>query len=114
MAGIQQYWSSAGAKAGSNFLLYRNRAVDAALDSASVELKPDAMRRQVSRAFKQIIDDAPAVWIYTASTVAAASRRIDIPDLPHDGWWGSLPEWSSPADKRIARDRVGLRPATTP
>jgi peptide/nickel transport system substrate-binding protein len=114
VAGIQQYWSSGAIRSGFNYLLYRNRVVDASLDSAAVALDPAVMRRNVSRAFKQIVDDVPAVWLYTASTVSAANRRIEIPSLPRDGWWGDIPEWSIPPDKRIARDRVGLRPASTP
>lgn len=114
VAGIQQYWSSGAIKSGSNYLLYRNRTVDVSLDSAAVALDPAVMRRNVSRAFKQIVDDAPAVWLYTSTTVAAANRRIEIPSLPFDGWWGDIPDWSIPPDKRIARDRVGLRPAANP
>jgi peptide/nickel transport system substrate-binding protein len=114
VAGIQQYWSGAGIRAGSNTLRYRNPQVDALLDSASNALDPSVMNRQVSAAFKRIIDDAPAVWLYSAGTVAAAHRRIELAPLPLDGWWNSLTEWSIPADKRIDRDRVGLRPAATP
>lgn len=114
VAGIQQYWSSGAISSGFNYMLYRNRVVDASLDSAAVALDPAVMRRNVSRAFRQIVDDVPAVWLYTASTVSAANRRIEIPSLPRDGWWGDIPEWSIPADKRIDRDRVGLRPGATP
>ena len=72
------------------------------------------MWRYVSRAFKGIIDDAPAVWQYSLGTTAAVNRRIEVAPLPRDGWWGNLADWSIPADKRIDRDRIGLRPATTP
>jgi peptide/nickel transport system substrate-binding protein len=112
VAGIQQYWSGAGIAAGSNTLRYSNPQVNALLDSAANNLDAAALRRQVSAAFKRIIDDAPAVWLYSAGTVAAAHRRIEMPPLPMDGWWNGLAEWSIPADKRIDRDRVGLRPAT--
>ena len=95
-------------------MLYKNRSVDAALDSATWAAKPDDRRRLVSRAFRQIIDDAPAVWLYSAGTTAAVNRRIETAPLPRDGWWNRLPEWSIPADKRIDRDRLGLRPAATP
>lgn len=114
VSGIQQFWSSAGIRAGSNFTLYSKPAVDAALDSASWAPTGDAMNRYLSRAFKQIIDDAPAVWLYSSGTTAAVNRRIEVAPLPRNGWWNSLPEWSIPADKRIDRDRIGLRPAATP
>jgi peptide/nickel transport system substrate-binding protein len=114
VAGIQQYWSSEGIQAGSNVFHYRNPAVDALLDSASRSLDPAVMHRRVSSAFKRIMDDVPAVWLYSGATVAAANRRIDLAPLPLDGWWGNLADWSIPPDKRIDRDRVGLRPASTP
>jgi len=114
VAGIQQFWSSSGIAAGSNFALYRNRTVDAALDSASWARTPDAMRGHVSRAFRQIIADAPAIWLYSSGTTAAVHRRIETAPLPRNGWWNSLAEWSIPADKRIDRDRVGLRPVANP
>ena len=111
VSGIQQYWSSTGS---TNLFQYKNRTVDAALDSATWAPTPALMRGYVSRAFKGIIDDAPAVWLYSAGTVAAVNRRIETAPLPRDGWWIRLAEWSIPADKRIDRDRVGLRPAATP
>jgi peptide/nickel transport system substrate-binding protein len=114
VAGIQQYWSTAGIRAGSNAALYSNRLVDALLDSATHAPTGAKMRSYVSRAFKQIIDDAPAVWLYSNTSVAAVNRRIELAPLPRDGWWGNLADWSIPADKRIDRDRVGLRPAGTP
>jgi peptide/nickel transport system substrate-binding protein len=112
--GIQQFWSSAGIASGSNFAMYQNKTVDAALDSATWAPTPEAMRRYVSRAFKQIIDDAPAIWLYSSGSTAAVNRRIETAPLPRNGWWNRLYEWSIPADKRIDRDRIGLRPATTP
>jgi peptide/nickel transport system substrate-binding protein len=114
VSGIQQFWSSSGAAAGSNFSLYRNRTVDAALDSASWAPTADAMRGHVSRAFRQIIADAPAIWLYSSGSTAAVNRRIETAPLPRNGWWNSLAEWSIPADKRIDRDRIGLRPAANP
>lgn len=114
ISGIQQYWSTAAIPSGSNLALYSNRKVDADLDSASWALTPAAVHNYVSRAFKQIIDDAPAVWLYSAATTAAINRRIDAAPMPRNGWWNSLAEWSIPADKRIDRDRIGLRPAATP
>jgi peptide/nickel transport system substrate-binding protein len=114
VAGIQQFWSTSGIASGSNFELYQNRTVDAALDSATWAPTPEAMQRYVSRAFKQIIDDAPAVWLYSSGSTGAVNRRIETAPLPRNGWWNRLAEWSIPADKRIDRDRIGLRPAGTP
>jgi peptide/nickel transport system substrate-binding protein len=114
VAGIQQYWSSSGIPSGSNPTMYSNRMVDATLDSANRAADGARMKAYVMRAFRQIVDDAPAVWLYSAGSMAAVNRRIDVAPLPPDGWWGNLADWSIPADKRIDRDRVGLRPAGTP
>jgi peptide/nickel transport system substrate-binding protein len=112
VAGIQQFWSAAGIDAGSNFLHYHNPAVDAALDSAGRAKTGEDMKRYTLHAFQRIIDDAPAVWLYTSATIAALNRRVNPAPFPLDGWWGNLADWSIPADKRIDRDRIGLRPAT--
>lgn len=111
VTGTKQFWSSE-AIGQQNYLAYQNQSVDANLDSASRALDLVAMRRYASRAYQQIMDDVPAVWLYSAGTVAAVNRRIEIAPFPRDGWWGHLADWSIPADKRIDRDRIGLRPAT--
>lgn len=112
VAGVRQMWGSAGIPSRSNWLRYRSSDVDATLDSAARTLDAGTLRRYTSRAFKRIIDDAPAVWLFSAGTMAAANRRIDLQPFPLDGWWNSLADWSIPADKRIDRDKIGLRPAT--
>jgi peptide/nickel transport system substrate-binding protein len=112
VAGVAQMWGSAGIPSGSNWMRYRSRDVDVTLDSAGRMLDGAALKRYTSRAFKRIIDDAPAVWLFSSGTMAAANRRIDLEPFPLDGWWNSLADWSIPADKRIDRDKIGLRPAT--
>ena len=111
VAGIQQFWGSQGLAAGSNFLRYQSRVTDAHLDSADRAATPAEMKRHVSAAFQQIIDDVPAVWLYTLETVAALHRRVEPQPFGLDGWWRNLADWTIPADKRIDRDRVGLAPA---
>jgi len=66
------------------------------------------MRQHASRAFRQIIDDAPAIWLYDMVVVDAASRRINITGVRSDGWWANIADWTIPPDKRIDRDRIGL------
>jgi peptide/nickel transport system substrate-binding protein len=111
VAGIQQFWSGAGLAAGSNFSRYQSALVDAKLDSASRAPTAAEMKRLAGAAYQRIIDDVPAVFLYTYATTAALNRRIDPAPFPLDGWWGNLAEWSIPADKRIDRDRIGLAPA---
>ena len=70
------------------------------------------MKRYASKAYQTIVDDVPAVWLYTYSTMAGVNRRIDTKPFRVDGWWEHLADWSVPAAKRIARDRIGLTPKT--
>jgi ABC-type transport system substrate-binding protein len=110
VSGTKQYWGTDGDKAGSNYIAYTNPKVDVLLDSAGRAQDPAAVRRLASRAYQAIVDDAPAVWLYDASTLAAINRRIDMPGFRGDGWWVHLADWSIPAAKRIDRDRIGLTP----
>ncbi len=110
--GTKQYWSTEGEMAGTDFLAYANPRVDALLDSAGRAPDLASVRRFATRAYQAIADDAPAVWLYNSSTVAAVNRRIVTQPFRADGWWAHLADWSVPADKRIDRDRIGLQPKT--
>ena len=70
------------------------------------------MKSYVSRAFRQIISDAPAVWLYDVLTIAGVHKRLRPAPTRADAWWAHLADWSIPPNERIDRDRIGLRPAT--
>ena len=110
--GAKQYWTSEGVKAGTDYLGYVNPKVDALLDSVGHATSQASAKRLAVQAYQIIADDAPAVWLYNASTRAAVNRRIDVQPFRGDGWWAHLADWSIPSDKRIDRDRVGLAPKT--
>lgn len=110
--GAKQFWGSDGLKAGTNYWGYVNPKVDALLDSATRAQNLLAVKRYASKAYQTIVDDVPAVWLYTYSTMAGVNRRIDTKPFRVDGWWQHLADWSVPAAKRIARDRIGLTPKT--
>lgn len=112
VSGTKQYWSSKGVAAHTNFMRFADRRVDALLDSALQALKPATMQRYASQAYQRIVDEAPAVWLYNASVTLAVNRRIDTPPFRPDGWWLHMADWSIPAEKRIDRDKIGLRPST--
>jgi peptide/nickel transport system substrate-binding protein len=112
-SGVKQNWSTAGiGAAGQNWMRYSNRSVDALLDSVTSTSDPAKMRNAASRAFQTLVNDAPAIFLYDMANVLAVNRRIDVAPMRYDGWWTHLAEWSVPADKRIDRDRIGLRQAT--
>ena len=111
VSGFKQTWSTAGiTKDGSNFTAYSNPVVDALLDSATATFDPARTRAYARRAFEAIIEDAPAVWLYQPPTVMGIARRIQTQPMRADEYWAHMADWSIPAEKRIPRDRIGLRP----
>ncbi len=108
--GVKQVWGSAGVGE-QNVLGYSNTRVDALLDSAALAFDAVKSKHYTSSAFQQIIDDAPAVWLYDLVAVDAVNRRFTVQPMRADGWWSKLDEWSIPSDKRIDRDRIGLTPS---
>ena len=109
--GVKQNWSTSGiGPNGQNFLEYSNPKVDALLDSASAASDPVKSKAYTSSAFRLIIDDAPAIWLYDLFFTDAVNRRINVTGMRSDEWWAHLADWTIPADKRIDRDRIGLTP----
>jgi peptide/nickel transport system substrate-binding protein len=108
----KQNWSSAQfPPTGANYGRYSNRVVDALLDTASTTFDPERANQTYHRAFQTLVDDAPAVWLYEVLTLAGAHKRIRTEKMRPDGWWSGLADWWIPANERIERDRIGLRPA---
>jgi len=111
--GAKQTWSSAGiGEEGNNFLKYSNPKFDALLDSATSTFDAAKMKSYASRAFQTIIDDVPAIFLYDMTLIYAANNRLTLAPMRLDEWWANLADWSIPADKRIERDRIGLRAPT--
>lgn len=109
---VKQNWSIAGIPpAGQNFVRYTNRTFDALADSAAATFDPAKMNDYYHRAIQTLVDDAPAVWLYDLVAVGGAHKRIRAVGMRPDAWWAGLADWSIPANERIERDRIGLRPA---
>jgi len=107
--GMRQNWATAGiGPEGQNFLRYSNPKTDALIDSLSVSLDPQTAKQYAKRAFQQIVDDAPAIWLYDLTEIDAINRRINVTRTRGDGWFHYLAEWSIPPDKRIDRDKIPL------
>jgi peptide/nickel transport system substrate-binding protein len=108
----KQTWTTAAfPPSGQNFGHYSNRTVDALLDTASITFDTVRSKEAYHRAFQTLVDDAPGVWLYDVLTLGGAHKRLRIEGMRPDGWWGGLSEWWIPANERIERDRIGLRPA---
>lgn len=113
VSGAKQNWSTEGigGQAGQNWMLYSNKAVDAALDSAVATFDPVKAKTYASRAFQQIADYVPGIWLYDVVFVSGVNRRLTVPPLRTDGWQMNLADWSISAAKRIDGDNTGLTPA---
>jgi peptide/nickel transport system substrate-binding protein len=107
---LEQSWGSAAARAteSSNYSSYANATFDALLDSAGASADPAKSRAYLSRAYRTIIEDAPAAWLYEPRMVAGAHKRIQISGMRADAWWAGIADWTIPAGERIPRDRIGL------
>jgi peptide/nickel transport system substrate-binding protein len=105
LVGIRQTWMSAGE---GNELRYRSRAFDAYADSALSSFDRAQTRRLWGRAFQEIVNDAPAIWLYEQRAPVALHTRIIVPALRADGWWAGLADWRVDPAQRIDRDRIGL------
>ena len=112
VSGLKQSWSTAGiAKDGGNYGSYSNPLVDAMLDSATTTFDPARTKAYARRAFETIIEDAPGIWLYEASTVMGLAKRVHTTTMRADGYWSGMADWWIPAGERNARDRIGLRSA---
>jgi peptide/nickel transport system substrate-binding protein len=105
LVGIRQTWMSNGE---SNELRYRSPRFDALADSALSAFDRELSRQLWGRAFQQIVNDAPAIWLYEPRPPVAVHTRFVIPPLRADGWWHGLADWSVDPSQRIDRDRIGL------
>jgi peptide/nickel transport system substrate-binding protein len=111
VGGAKQTWGTESIGT-TNWLKYSNRKVDALLDSAVASFDPAKSHAYSSRAFQQIVDDAPAIWLYDLTFNNAINRRIQVVEPIIPDFWMQLPQWSIPADKRIDRDRIGVGQST--
>jgi len=111
---IRQTWgvNASNTPTDDNIGSYVNPVLDALLDSAATTVDPAIARALYRRAYKTIIDDAPAIWLYEVLGTGGISKRIHPDGIRADGWWVDLGAWYIPDDQRIARDRIGVAEAT--
>ena len=95
-SGIRQEWSSAAAKAEgiSNTGHYMNPAFDATIDSAVAAMDPKVGIAMYHRAYAIIADDAPAIWLYEAPSLAGMSVNVHPAPMRGDMWWVNLARWT--------------------
>jgi peptide/nickel transport system substrate-binding protein len=108
---IIQTWGRDAVKDGVNFGSYENPVFDAYIDSATTSMDPKQGAEYYMKAYRTIIEDAPAIWLYEPVNAAGHHRRIKVASMRPDAWWSRIHEWSIPRDERIPRDNIGLRVA---
>ena len=107
---ILQSWGidAAKAKDGGNAGSYENPNFDALVDTAIAQFDPKRARAYYFRAYSMLNEDAPAIWLWEPSTVAAVQKRIHPVDMRADEWFANISQWYIPSDERIARDQIRL------
>jgi peptide/nickel transport system substrate-binding protein len=110
---VRQSWGTAGSRArdGSNYGSYENPVFDAYIDSALASSDLPVRRALFTKAYRVIIEDAPAIWLAEPIPTLGYHSRLQIVRMRPDAWWANIGEWSIPADKRIPRDNL---PAAAP
>jgi peptide/nickel transport system substrate-binding protein len=102
---VRESWGSAATgKDGNNFGAYRSAAFDAQVDSGTVALAPDVMRKHFAAAWRIIANDAPSIWLAEPRQAVVINSRFVTTGMRPDAWWAALAQWRVPADKRITRD----------
>ena len=104
---LRESWHSGDVKnAGSNHLRYGNPVADAAMDSAVTEPDAEKSRALYRKAFQQIVDDVPAVWLYENRNFMALNGRVKPVLTGAHPWWLHLRLWSIPTAGRLPRDAM--------
>jgi peptide/nickel transport system substrate-binding protein len=87
-----------------NYGRYDSPAFSDAVAAALGTLDRDEAVRELHAAFRTIVADAPAIWLYEAVLRPAVHARISVPAWRPDGWWRTIPEWSVDPAQRLPRD----------
>jgi ABC-type transport system substrate-binding protein len=90
---------------GDNFGQYRNPAVDQGIRAAERASDLGVARERWDAVLATIVDDAPAIWIYSPIMVSGIDRRFEDVTLRPDSWLAGLWRWRVPPDRYIDRDR---------
>src|SRR6266576_4781218 len=105
-SGFPQTWTPAGFGR-SNYGHYDNPEVDRLVDRAVASA---ANRDQARRAWRAAVEtlnrDAPGIFLYATSNVAAVHKRVVDVTIRPDSWLALLRTWRIPADRLTDRDRV--------
>ena len=105
-ANLADTWTKAGfGKA--NYGRYANPEFDRALARATNATGGPAATLAAWRdALRLLDDDAPGIWLFAPTSMAAVHRRVADVRIRPDSWWALVRTWRIPSDQMIARDRI--------
>jgi peptide/nickel transport system substrate-binding protein len=94
-AAVRDAWGGQAARDGEgfNFGGYASPSVDSLLAAAGRATDAADARRRYARAYCQIVDDAPAVFLYEPLGLVAYDARWRPAGVRPDAWWAGLPAW---------------------
>ncbi len=103
-SGLMQSWSCVG---GTNVGKWCNRQVDSLFEQAIfARSNPRPIWR---RAIETLNDDAPAVFIYALTQVAAVHRRFENAAIRPESHWIDIRHWSVAPGRELPRDRASAQ-----
>ncbi len=88
---------------------YDNPAFAEAYARATGAPSRDAALRAWRSVFQVLLDDAPAIWLYSQQSVAVVHRRVADVRIRPDAPYALVRTWRIPPDRLIDRDRVERR-----
>jgi peptide/nickel transport system substrate-binding protein len=97
--GLREQWTRAGWPA-LNYGRYGNSAFDSLLQAASREEGTARSKDLWREAMDTLNSDAPAIFLYSLTNVAAVSRKLDGVEIDPYSWISGLREWKVAEGKR--------------
>jgi peptide/nickel transport system substrate-binding protein len=106
-SGLVEQWTRAGWEA-LNFGRYSNPAFDSLLASASEAMDLETARALWLEAMNVLNADAPAVFLYSPTNIAAVERRLQDVTIDPYSWLSNVHQWRIDPAMALPRDSVGL------
>ncbi len=104
--GVASYAQHSGLDAGG----WSNPAFEAELDRALGASDEATARAGLAAAYRRLVDDAPAIFLYEARGAAGVNTRVVTGPMRADAWWATLDQWSIAPGRSLPRDVVAPTP----
>lgn len=103
-ASIHEAWSSDAFQAW-NHGRYSNPQFDQVVRAAMDALDLTAAAQLWEQALNTIVNDAPAIWVYSPIGTTGVHARFENVTIRPDQWYSSIWQWRVPASRQHDRDR---------